>query len=96
MGHAVAAILRLGYGMDDRGSILGRGNKGISLLATASGPALWPTQPPIQTAPDALILGIKRPGCEADNSTPFSAEAGNAWNYTSTPQVSVHGVVLNY
>jgi len=38
--------LRLCYGLDDRGSIPGRG-LGILLFATASRPALDPTQPPI-------------------------------------------------
>jgi len=33
-----------------------------------------------------LTPGIKRPGCEADNSPSFSAEVKNAWNYTSSPQ----------
>jgi hypothetical protein len=28
--------------------------------------------------------GIKRPGREADNSPPFSANVKNAWSYTST------------
>jgi len=32
----------------------------------------------------ALSLGVKRPGREADNSPPSSAEVKNAWSYTST------------
>jgi hypothetical protein len=37
---------------------------------------LWgpPTQPPIQWVPEALSLGVKRPGREAGHSPPFSAE----------------------
>jgi hypothetical protein len=31
-----------------------------------------------------LSLGIKRPGLEADHSSP-SAEVKNEWSYTSTP-----------
>jgi hypothetical protein len=58
---------------------------GIFLFATASGPALRPTQPPIQRVPGALFPGIKRPGREADHSPPSSADVKNAWNYTSTP-----------
>jgi len=42
------------------------------LFATASSPALGPTQPPIQLAP-----GVKRPGREADHSPPSSAEVKN-------------------
>jgi len=32
------------------------------------------TQPPIQWATGALFLGLKRPGREADHSSPSSAE----------------------
>jgi hypothetical protein len=40
----------------------------------------------------ALSLGVKWPGREADNS---SAEVKNAWSYTSTPPLRLHGVVLS-
>jgi hypothetical protein len=33
-----------------------------------------------------MILGIKWPGHEADQSSPSSAKVKNAWSYTSTPQ----------
>jgi len=46
---------------------------GIFLFATASGPALRPTQPPIQRVPGALFPGIKRPGRKADHSHPSTA-----------------------
>jgi hypothetical protein len=32
---------------------------------------------------------------EADHSPPFSAEVKNAWSYTSTPPIRLHGVVLS-
>jgi hypothetical protein len=67
---------------------------GPFLFATASQPALQPTQPPIQWAPGALSLGIKRPGRDVDHSPPPSDEAKNAWSYTSTPSIRFHGVVL--
>jgi hypothetical protein len=54
-------------------------------FTTASGPTLGPTQPPIQWVSGALSLGVKRPGSEADHSHRSSAEAKNAWSYTSTP-----------
>jgi hypothetical protein len=38
-------------------------------------------------------LGLKRPGREADHSSPSSAEVKNAWNYTSTPLIRLHDVV---
>jgi len=54
-----------------------------------------PTHPPIQWVAGALPLGVKRPEREADHSTPSSADVENAWNYTSTPPVGLHGVVLS-
>jgi hypothetical protein len=51
-----------------------RGGLGIFLFTTASRTALGPTQPPIQWAPGALFLMVKRPGREADHSPPSSAE----------------------
>jgi hypothetical protein len=47
---------------------------GIFLFTTASRKALGLVQPPIQWIPKALSLGVKRPGREADHSTPSSAE----------------------
>jgi hypothetical protein len=68
---------------------------GIFLFASASRPALGPTQPPIQWISGALSLVIKRPGREADHSPPSSAEVKNAWGYTSTPPIRLHGMVLS-
>jgi hypothetical protein len=64
-------------------------------LITMSRLALGPTQPPIQWMPGALSLGVKQPGCEADHSPPSSAKVKNAWSYTSTPPVHLHGVLLS-
>jgi len=44
----------------------------FSLQATSS--ETFGYTPPIQWAPGALSLGLKRPGCEADHSPPSSAE----------------------
>jgi hypothetical protein len=57
--------------------------------------ALGPTRPPIQWVAGALSLGVKRPVREADHSPPSSAEVNNEWNYTSTPPIGLHGVVLS-
>jgi len=65
------------------------------LFATASRPALWPTQPPIQQVPRALALTVKRPRREADHSLPSSAEVKNVWSYTSTPSIRLHSAVLS-
>jgi hypothetical protein len=47
---------------------------GIFLFITASRRAQGPTQLPIQRVPEAFSLEVKRPGREADNSLPSSAE----------------------
>jgi hypothetical protein len=67
---------------------------GILVFTTMSRQALGPTQPPIQWAPGALSPGVKRPGRQADCSLPSSAEANNAWRYTSTPPIRLNGMVL--
>jgi hypothetical protein len=45
--------------------------------------ALGPTLPPIQWVPGTLSPEVKRPGREADHSSPASAE------------IRLHGVLLN-
>jgi hypothetical protein len=57
--------------------------------------ALAPTHPIIQWVPRALSLGVKWLGCEADHSSPSSAEVKNVWSYISTTPVCLHGIVLN-
>jgi len=42
-----------------------------------------------------LSLGLKWPGREANHSPQSSAEVRNAWRYTSTPSIYLHGVVLS-
>jgi len=68
---------------------------GIFLFTTASRTALRPTQPPMQSVPVALSLGIKRAGREADHTPPPSAEIKNALSCMSTPPIRLHGVVLS-
>jgi hypothetical protein len=84
----------LGYGLDDRG-FESRQGMGIFLSTTASRAVLGPTQPPIQCVPGALSLGVKPPARETDHSPPSSAEVKNAWSYTSTLAIRLHGVVLS-
>jgi hypothetical protein len=62
-----------GDGLDDRVFECWQG-LGIFLFPTASGPALGPTQPPMQWVLGALSVGLKRPVREADHSPPCSAE----------------------
>jgi hypothetical protein len=63
---------------------------------SASRPALGPTQSSIQWTPESLSMGVKRPRREADHSPPSSAEVKNAWSYTSTLPIRLHGIVLSY
>jgi hypothetical protein len=50
------------------------------LFATESGPALEPTQPPVQR-----VQVLFTSGREADHSPPSSAEVKNVWRRTFTP-----------
>jgi hypothetical protein len=47
---------------------------GWEFFSSPPRPDLEPTQPPIPWIPGALFMGVKWPGLEADNSSPFSAE----------------------
>jgi hypothetical protein len=67
----------------------------ISLFTIASRPALEPTQPPIQWIPGALSVALKRPAREADHSLPSRDGVKNAWSYTFTPPIRLHGVVFS-
>jgi hypothetical protein len=87
-------VVALGYGLDDRG-FESREGLGIFLFTTAFRPAPGPTQPPIQWALGALSLAVKRPEREADHSPPSSAEVNNAWSYTSTIPIRLHGMALS-
>jgi len=65
------------------------------LFAIMSRLALGTTQPPIQWIQGAITLGVKWAGYEAEHSCPTKAKAKNVWNYTSTPPICLHGMVLN-
>jgi hypothetical protein len=54
-------------------------------FAIISRPDPGPTHPHIQRIPGVLYPWVKRSGREAKYSPPSSAEAKNAWGYTSTP-----------
>jgi hypothetical protein len=36
--------------------------------------------------------GVKRTGCEGNNSPPPGAKVKNVWSYTSDPPIRLHGV----
>jgi hypothetical protein len=55
-----------------------RKKQDIFLYSTASRPVLGPTQPPIQWVPVALSPEVKRPGREADHSSPSNVDVKNS------------------
>jgi hypothetical protein len=83
-------------GPDDRGSRVrfpaGAGNFSLH-HGVQNGSGVHPVSYPMDTG--GLSLGVKRPGREADHSPPSSAEVKNAWSYTSTPPIHLHGVMLS-
>jgi hypothetical protein len=85
-GSTVSIVTKLQGGRPEFDS---RKGLGFFLLATASRLALRPTQSPIQ-----WVAGVKRPGREV-SYLQFGAEVKNAWSYTFTPPIHLHGVVLN-
>jgi len=76
----------LSYALDDRDSILGRGNCGISFLhhCVHTSSEFHPASCPVGTGGSYPV--VKRPGRVSDHSPPSGAEVKNAWSYTSTPQ----------
>jgi hypothetical protein len=69
---------------------------GIFLFTTVSRMALGPTQTPIKWVPDAISLGVKRLGNEADHSPPSIAEVKECMElYLHSPIMpSWHGAQL--
>jgi hypothetical protein len=53
------------------------------------------SSPNIQWVPGVLSLGVKRPGREADHTSPSISEVKNVWMYASTPSIRLHGVGLS-
>jgi hypothetical protein len=78
-----------------RVQFLARAMMGFFLFTTMSRPVLGPTQPPFHRVPGALSLEVEQLGHEFNHLPPSSAKIKNAWSYTSTPPVHLHGVVLN-
>jgi hypothetical protein len=58
---------------------------GPRIFSTSSRLAQEPTKAPIQWSLEALSVGVKGPGREADHSFPTGAGVKNAWNCTSSP-----------
>jgi hypothetical protein len=84
------------YGLDDwmiRVQFLA--GLGIFLFSTMSRPALRPTHPPIQWVLGILSLEVKQPGdVKLTTHLHIVQRSKNAWSYTSTPPIYLHGMVL--
>jgi hypothetical protein len=65
------------------------GRSKIFVFSETSRPALGPTQPPMYVG---SFPGIKRLGREVDHSPTPNAGVKNAWSYTATPPISLHGM----
>jgi hypothetical protein len=76
--------IALGCGLDDRG---------VRFSSPPWPDRLWGS--PMLWVPGVISLGLKRLGREANHSPPSSAEVENAWSYTSTPPIRLHGVLLS-
>jgi hypothetical protein len=75
-----------GYGLGDREvGVPSPGRVNNFHFSISSRPALGFTQPPMQRVAGSLPPGVKRPGREANDSTPTSAEVKKMWIYTTTP-----------
>jgi hypothetical protein len=70
-------------GLDDRGSIPGRGWEFFSSPPRPD--RFWGSPSLLSNWYRDLTSGVKRPGREADHSSPSSAKVKNAWSYTSIP-----------
>jgi hypothetical protein len=79
-GGIAQSVQRLGYELDDRGSILHMGQK-IFLFFIVSRLALGPNKPSTQWVPRDLTPEEKRHGREAHHSPPSNSEGKN----TSVP-----------
>jgi len=60
----------------------------ISADRTASRPTLGPNQP-THWAQAAVCAEVEQQECEADPSSPCTAEANNTWSYASTPHKEI-------
>jgi hypothetical protein len=81
-----AFVILTGCGLDGRGCRLSSpGRDKNFIFSTSIRPALGHIQARFQWVLGAVSPGIERPGCEADNLPPTSAEVKNMWIYKSIP-----------
>jgi hypothetical protein len=98
--RAVNVLHERNLTLDVKSSVRAAGSAvGIATGCTKEGSecriCMSPYRPDLLWNPPSLVYkgtGIKRPGREADHS---SAEVKRTWIYTSTPPISLYGLVLN-
>jgi hypothetical protein len=84
---------RLGYRLDDQGSVPSRVEYFL-LHNIQTGSVAQPASYPLDTT--VLSLEVKRLRCEANRSFPSSVQVKNTWTYTSTAHMyTLHGAQLN-
>jgi len=89
----VQTVEGLLYGLDDWGSIPGKGKIFSLYHRVQTGSEAHPASYPLDTRspfPDG-----KAPARESNHSLPSSAVDKNAWSFTSTPTIHIHGVMLS-
>jgi hypothetical protein len=88
-----------GYGLDNRGSIPGRGRR-IFPLTSMSRPSLGPTQPPVQWIPGVLSPGLNRGrGVTLTTQPHLVPKSRMSRSYTSSPPsafVACSGTALTF
>jgi hypothetical protein len=96
VSHDSSFGIATGYGLDNQGSraqfLAGAGNFSLHHYVL-NGSGDHPASYPLGTR--GSFPGVKQLGCEADHSPPSSAEVKNAWSYTSTSPLHLHGIVLS-
>jgi hypothetical protein len=75
------------------GSIPGRGWEFFFHHRVQTGSGVHPSLYPMGNRGSFSV--IKRPGREAEHSSPSNVEVKNAWNSTSAPPIRLSGVVIS-
>jgi hypothetical protein len=81
-----AVSIATSCGLDGRGVGV-RVPAHAGIFSASSRPVLGLNQLPTKWIPGALSPEIKRPGREADHSSPNTVEVKKTWIYTSTPHI---------
>jgi hypothetical protein len=83
----------IGCGLDDRGSIPGRGWDIFLRHRVRTGSRDHPTS--YRMGNGSFSPGVRRPGREFDHTPPSSADLKNVWSCSFIPSIRLHGAALN-